>query len=518
VRNGVDHDARVLRAARVAQRTLGGSALVIGVATASAPAGEARVEGVPVLRLPAHPPHMRRLTGIFGKSASATPPREQERTRAPTLDPHLPSSAPQLTPVGRARRTLSGLSFTLQALSVARRAKPRLVHANDWNTMWAGLLVKLLWGSRLVYDSHELWGDRNGRWEWRPWLLACEALFVRAADEVLTSSPGYADALAARYHIPRPSVVRNIPESPRASPPSRPAAPLVVYIGGLMPGRGLEQMIDALPLIPTVRLRAVGPGASLYRGSLLTRAQAAGVLDRVDLRSPVPPAEVPAALAGAIAGLCLIQPICRSYELCLPNKLFEYTAAGVPVLASDLPVIGALVRSEGFGALAPPTDPHAIAAALGRLLEPEGWRLASERAQAFAETHSWAAEARTLEDTYRRTQAGAQDRGIPAHTQAETQYTGIPAHTQGGTQYPGIPAHTQAETQYPGIPAHTQAETQYPGIPAHTQAETQYPGIPTHTQAETQYPGIPAHTQAETQYTGIPAHTQGGTRDAGIPA
>jgi glycosyltransferase involved in cell wall biosynthesis len=457
VRNGVDHDARVLRAARVARRALGGSTLVVGVATASAPAGEASVEGVPVLRLPARAPLLARLVRVLGHSALVTraPRREAGRKpnreagpgpdseamdrsrsdapRAPHLDPQASPVAPRLTPAGRARRTLSGVSFTLQALPVALRSRPQLVHANDWNTMWTGLLVKLLCGSRLVYDSHELWADRNGRWEWRPWLLACEALFVRAADEVLTSSPGYADALAARYRIPRPTVVRNIPEGPRdpnglrapesdrvsASPHipavsrSQPVAPLVVYIGGLMPGRGLEQMIDALPLIPAARLRAVGPGTPRYRESLLARAEGAGVLDRVDLRPAVAPAEVPDALAEATAGLCLIQPICRSYELCLPNKLFEYTAAGVPVLASDLPVIGALVRREGFGVLAPATDRHAIAASLERLLEPDGWQLAAQRARAFAETHSWAGEAHTLAGVYTRERAGTQTAGVP---------------------------------------------------------------------------------------------------------
>jgi glycosyltransferase involved in cell wall biosynthesis len=440
VRNGVDHDARVLRAARVAQRTLGGSALVVGVATSSAPAGEAIVEGVSVLRLPARAPRVERLTRIFRKRVSATPARASGTTRGSRPDPRVPSGAPQLTPadragralsgsrpgprapsgaarltpVDRARRTLSGLSFTLQALSVARRARPHLVHANDWNTMWPGLLVKRMCGARLVYDSHELWADRNGRWEWRPWLLACEALFVRTADEVLTSSPGYADALATRYRIPRPSVVRNIPEiprdfgsssllaGPRAAPHSLPTSPLIVYIGGLMPGRGLEQMIDALPLIPAARLRAVGPGAPQYRATLLTRAQNTGVADRLELCSPVAPAEVAQALAGAAAGLCLIQPICRSYELCLPNKLFEYAAAGVPVLASDLPVIGALVRREGLGALAPAVDPHGIAASLERLLKPDGWMLAAQRARAFAETHNWDDEARTLAGVYRR--------------------------------------------------------------------------------------------------------------------
>jgi glycosyltransferase involved in cell wall biosynthesis len=447
VRNGVEHDARVLRAARVAERALGGRALVVGVATAASPPGQTTAEGIAIVRLPARSPRMEYLAqrierslrrrwsaGTRAAGASST----GGRTVVPAPHARLHVGPPRLTPPERARRILSGLSYALQAVALARRSGAELVQANDWNTMWAGLFIKYLTGARLVYDSHELWADRNGRWEWRPWLLACEALFVRLADEVLTSSPGYADALASRYRTARPAVIRNIPErhatipagaqaglSPpcdRASPShshhshlceqseaggiaadggGRPAVSLIVYIGGLMPGRGLEQMIDALPLIPEVRLRAVGPGASRYRASLLSRAQAAGVADRLELCAPVPPAEVGGALAGAAAGLCLIQPICRSYELCLPNKLFEYTAAGVPVLVSDLPVIATVVRNEGFGEVAPAGDcPHAIATSLRRMLEPDSWALNAGRALAFAASHGWADEARTLEVLY----------------------------------------------------------------------------------------------------------------------
>jgi glycosyltransferase involved in cell wall biosynthesis len=462
VRNGVDHDARVLRAARVAERTLGGRALVVGAATAASPAGETTVEEIAVVRLPARPP------GIVGLVESIERSRRRWADRVSGADAtsgaggraaghardggarvggsaaaparvEFRVSGSRLTPAMRVRRILSGISYTIQAIGLARRVRAELVQANDWNTMWAGLFVKYLGRARLVYDSHELWADRNGRWEWRPWLLASEALFVRAADEVLTSSPGYAEVLADRYRIPRPTVVRNIPENRFAIPATtaagphgvddcalsssaaqsrarerpavggggganrrRPATPLVVYIGGLMPGRGLEQMIDALPLVPDARLRAIGPVAPRYRASLLTRAATAGVADRLELRSPVPPAEVGSALAGAAAGLCLIQPICRSYELSLPNKLFEYAAAGVPVLASDLPVIGELVRGDGFGELACAEDPRAIAASLMRLLEPDVWGLAAARAHAFAATHSWASEARTLASAYRR--------------------------------------------------------------------------------------------------------------------
>lgn len=362
VRNAVSHDARVLRAARVAEGSLGGSALVVGVATASAPAGRCRVQGVEVMRLRA-------------------------RGRAPGA---------------RCRRALSGASFAWQALKLDRRERPALVHANDWNTMWCAIAIKLTCGARVVYDSHELWADRNGRWEWRPWLVASEALFVRIADAVLTASPGYADALARRYRIARPKVVRNIPDVALAAAREPRQPPCAVYVGGLMPGRGLEQMIDALALTDWLRVRMIGPGAAEYRTALAERARAAGVMEQVQIEPPVPPAYVPALLGEAMAGLCLIQPVCRSYELTLPNKLFEYAAAGVPVLASDLPVIAAVVRGNGLGEVVPAEDPAGIAAGLERLREPGRWGDAAGRARTFARANDWRGEAGTLADIYKR--------------------------------------------------------------------------------------------------------------------
>ncbi len=267
--------------------------------------------------------------------------------------------------------------------------------------MWVGIAAKALVGSRLIYDCHELWPDRNGRREWRPWLLACEWLFVRLADAVITTSPGYARKMAGRYRIPPPVVVRNIP-----SGPSSPAQPVrrelgtAVYLGGLMPGRGLEQVIDAMAMVPDVRVRLIGPGRAEYRAELLHRAQNVGVGDRISLEPPVPPQLVLDAIAPAQVGLMLIQPVCPSYELTLPNKLFEYAAAGLPMLASDLPVIGQVVRQAGLGEVVEPADLEAVAGGLRRLLEADANSTVRRRVRAFAAEVSWTEEQKLLERVY----------------------------------------------------------------------------------------------------------------------
>jgi glycosyltransferase involved in cell wall biosynthesis len=198
-------------------------------------------------------------------------------------------------------------------------------------------------------------------------------------------------------------VVRNVPALGAAElPPLRePAAPVAVYVGGLLPGRGLEQAIDALALAPGVRLRLIGPERPGYGAALRARARERGVDDRVEWRAALPPRDVVPALAGAAVGLNLIQPICESYRLTLPNKLFEYLAAGIPVLSSDVPVSARFVAEHGIGEVVGADDVPGIARALERLgANGGGARFHGPIGDARA-TLTWAREKEVLLRTYR---------------------------------------------------------------------------------------------------------------------
>ncbi|MSW51869.1 MAG: glycosyltransferase, partial [Actinobacteria bacterium] len=312
------------------------------------------------------------------------------------------ADAPGWTARAAARRTVRATAYARGAVAVARAWWPTVVHANDHNTMWPALAIRRITGARVLYDSHELWADRNGRPEWRPGLLASEAAFVRAADGLITASPGYSRALAERHRIPTPPAVRNIPVGdavPSTGP--RPGPPEVVYVGGLMRGRGLELTIDALPLAPGVRFRIVGPGPAAYAAALEDRARARGVADRVVLAGAVPPGEVVAAAAGATLGLALIEPICRSYELTLPNKLFEYVRAAVPVLSSPVPVLAGVVREHGLGVVSASLDVADVAAAIRAGVDPAAQERMRSATTAYAATATWDAEAEVLAGVYR---------------------------------------------------------------------------------------------------------------------
>jgi glycosyltransferase involved in cell wall biosynthesis len=242
--------------------------------------------------------------------------------------------------------------------------------------------------------------------EARWWLLACEALFARLADALVMTSPAHAEVLGRRYRVPEPVVVRNIPAE---APPSAENGacgrdggdPIAIYVGGVLRHRGIEQTIRALGSVDGLRLRLLGPVEAAYRAELERMAEATGVAERLEFAAPVPPTEVVAALSGADVGLALFQPVCLSHRLVLPNKLFEYVRAGLPVVGSDLPMITRFVAEHGVGDTVDPEDAGQIAAALAATTDAERNAELKRAARRAGRSLDWRGEREILAGVYR---------------------------------------------------------------------------------------------------------------------
>jgi glycosyltransferase involved in cell wall biosynthesis len=299
----------------------------------------------------------------------------------------------------------SGPPFFWKAHRLFRRAALAIpaaaYHASDLYTLPAMAAAARRHGGRLVYDSREWYvglDDTAGRPHVALFWGATERTAIGQADAVFTVNGAIADRLAHRYRIGRPHVVRNVSEHPAQEPTGLlrerlglpPDRPLALYQGLFRAGRGLDLLIGAMAQVPEADLVLIGEGPeedALRR--LISEADA-----RVHFVPFTDPDHLLRLTADADLGVIPILPRTESLRLALPNKVFEYAAAGLPILAgSGIEPLAALVREHEAGPVVDPSDPEALVGALREgLLNPEAQARYRAGAQALHAAASWRRE------------------------------------------------------------------------------------------------------------------------------
>jgi glycosyltransferase involved in cell wall biosynthesis len=319
------------------------------------------------------------------------------------------------------RRMLATVSlFPLRPMGWAAALDVAAEPADIWHGMWAGSLpaqvsLRRKFGGRSIYDSRDVYihsrtvGTLPGplqapfRWFERRW--------ARQADAVITVNQAYAEIISASLGVPIAAVVMNCPNR-YAVPEPRPdrfrellgipaETRIVLYQGGLMTERGIEEGMEAILQVPDAVLVLLGYGA--LRDQFAAMAAAPPYAGRVYLVDAVPPEELMPWTASADVMLMAIQPTTLNHQHTTPQKLWEALAAGVPIVASDLPGMAAIVRESGAGLLCNPVDPASIAAAIRTLIElPEPELAAYRRAAlaAAADRYNWEFQAQELLAVY----------------------------------------------------------------------------------------------------------------------
>ena len=212
---------------------------------------------------------------------------------------------------------------------------------------------------------------------------------VAAATATIAVSDPVRDWVRERTGSDRVHTVPNGVSITRIVPrPEEIGDPVVTFVGTLKPWHGVADLLAAAALAKRPwKLRIIGDGPE--RAAL--EEQAAGLGIEVDFRGAVAPADMPGQLAGSAIGVAPYPDLGgEQQQYFSPLKVYEYLAAGLPVVAS---AVGQLPQILGeLGTLVPPSDPAALAAAIDTLaadpvLRGElGWR---GRVQA-EEKHSWA--------------------------------------------------------------------------------------------------------------------------------
>lgn len=254
-------------------------------------------------------------------------------------------------------RAAAYFHYVVFALLVILRERPALVHCHDTPPLPLGWLAKLFLRCTLVYDAHELESERNGIGSVVRFLTrAVERVAMGSVDHFITVSDSIRAWYTERFPVleGKSSVIRNVPVlGPMAESRNREASGDLgrfrvnfLYLGFLAEGRGILELMSAFsaPELSDRSLTFVGFGPLEERIRAASSRQG-----NIFLRPPVRHDEVVHTAKDFDVGVCFLEPVSLSDVYSLPNKLFEYYLAGIPVLASEFPDINGFVEKQESG-------------------------------------------------------------------------------------------------------------------------------------------------------------------------
>lgn len=341
----------------------------------------------------------------------------------PTLRlPRLPISA-YVHPRLAAWNWSYGLAALLALLRTPRQRRADVLFARDPRLADLFLRARPLTGVEVAYEVHELFstrareplGESVGAPDWSgngsapptrtPRVRVLEEAVFRQARLLVTLTQACKSMLSEEFDVPPERILvapDAVAEVPSALPPLQIAdgqPPTIVYAGQLYPWKGVGTLIRALRSLPEARLKIVGGLVSgdEHAEALRSLALEQGVFDRLDFTGFLPHVQVAEATKGASAAVVPLPDNPMGRYFTSPLKLYEYMAAGLPIVASDLPALGEVLRHEQNALLVPPDDPAALAEALRRVLEEPALaeRLRS-RAHADVTGRTWSARAAAI--------------------------------------------------------------------------------------------------------------------------
>jgi len=311
-------------------------------------------------------------------------------------------------PWGRLGRAILG---TWRAFREVHRLQADVVHFHDPELIPVGILLRLL-GHKVTYDVHEDAPRQILSKHWLPrilrhptaWILSLlEWVGAKVFDAIVPATP----KIAERFPPNKTVIVQNFPVlAELAAPdnvfyPRRP--PAFVYVGGISVLRGAWEMVQSLEYLheaTNVRLELAG---YFSPAGLEAELQSLPRWVAVKFHGYVSRSQVAELLGGVRAGLVVLHPT-PNHSDAYPVKMFEYMAAGLPVIASDFPLWRDIIEDAGCGLLVNPLDPKAIAVAMQWLLDhpEEAENMGRRGRRAVERTYNWERESIKLLALYDR--------------------------------------------------------------------------------------------------------------------
>ena len=295
-----------------------------------------------------------------------------------------------------------------------------IIHCNDLNTLPIGVIIKRFYNKnvKIIYDAHEYESERCHQSRLLNKISRIiEKYLIKYADRVITVSNSIANEYVKLYNIEKPAVVLNTPPYKEIEKKDIfrekfgiPKDKIIfLYQGGLNSGRGIEILLEAFKdieeegrrekgeenfnLQPVIVFMGYGELEELVK-------EYATKYENIYFHPAVSPDVLLDYTSSADFGISTIEDSCLSYRYCLPNKMFEYLMAEVPVIVSNLPEMKKIVEENKIGIVAKENTPQGLKEAIKEAIQLNKEEL-KQNIKKVKEIYNWQEQEKKLLEVYK---------------------------------------------------------------------------------------------------------------------
>lgn len=265
------------------------------------------------------------------------------------------------------------MEFNIRLFFILFFSKKNILLSNDLDTLPANYLVSFLQRKKLVYDSHELFSEIPELVK-RPLIKSIwvnlEKFLLPKVKNCYTVCKSIANHYNKEYET-NFKVIRNFPIQKKIVKGefdfSTDDKKIILYQGAINVGRGLDLMIKTIHLLPDYILIIIGSGDVIEDLKKLVKQEK--VESKVHFLGRIIPKKLKKLTPLADLGISIEENLGLNYKYALPNKIFDYVQAEIPVLVSDLPEMKQIVTDYRIGEIIKNRTPESIAKQIIKLLQ-----------------------------------------------------------------------------------------------------------------------------------------------------
>ena len=354
--------------------------------------------------------HLARDTRIFHKQAKSLTKAGYDVILIVRHEKNEVMDGVKVTALPKARNRLWSMLGTWRMFKLAYRQKCDVYHFHDPQLLPVGLLLKLLTKGKVIYDTHEDYPKIILTMRWLPPIARRLVSYVFSFLEKSVSARldyvvAATDSIAKEFKTGKVATIKNYPVLERIQPKckynSEPTT--LIYAGLLTESKGISELVQAMKYLDysrNIKLTLCGEFSPESYEEKVRRLEG---FEKVEYLGWLKPEEVWLQMTQATVGIVCLHPI-PTYVVAMPVKLFEYMAAGLPVIASNFPLWKEIVEVNNCGLTVNPLNPIEIAKAIEYLVEhpDEAKMMGVNSRKAIVEKYNWENESRKLIALYAR--------------------------------------------------------------------------------------------------------------------